>query len=333
MAAWPLCDGLEQANVFCYLEELGAGVEVALLGRARAGPGDVQVLGEREAAHDGLAPLLHLRAQLRRHASGNQRRRGKLVLVRDHGADELLVRPGAARVVELVGPLLTHALRVELQADDEAALARVVRAGVVEPLDQPVRRVSHRREPLRQATHALVMVAVHHQRRLVGVVVVKRVREPAVQRRARDHARRVAVPVVVVVVDVAHGNGGGGDLVLDVLVECPAAGHVEHLRAAADAEERDVALEAAAGEAELDAVPLVVNGGVARVQAPHLLQLLRGEVAAVVGVEGGLDVLTLAEKHAVDGLERVEERVHAGHARHDHRHGAVAHDQVQVVLA
>jgi hypothetical protein len=332
--------GESKRMCLAYLEELGASVEVALLRRLRVGAaaGEVLVLGEREAAEDDLAPPLHLLFQLRRRGEGAPGHHGGhlLLLVRDHGADELLVGPGAPGVVELVGAGLAHALRVELEAHDELALARVVRVRVVEPLDQAVRRERHRHEPLRQPPHALVVVAVHHQLLRTAVLALGEVvREPLVQRRAGKDAHRVAVPIVVVVVDVPDGGGRGTQLVLDVLVQRAAAGDVEHLRAAADAEVGDVALEAAACEAELDGVLLVVGGGVARVQAPHGLELLRRESAG--GVVGGLverrvDVLALAEEHAVDGLERVQQRVHAGHARHDHRHRAVAHDEVQVVL-
>ena len=147
-----------------------------------------------------------------------------------------------------------------------------------------------------------MVVAVHHQLRAVSEIA----REPLVQRRAGQDAHRVAVPVVVAVVDVLDLRGGPNQFVLQVLVQRPAAGDVENLRAAADAEVGDVALEAAAREAELDGVLLAVDGHVARVQAPHGLQLLRREraVGVVSGlVKGRVDVLALAEEHAVDGLE------------------------------
>ncbi|VAH25349.1 unnamed protein product [Triticum turgidum subsp. durum] len=112
------------------------------------------------------------------------------------------------------------------------------------------------------------------------------------------------------------GVGLGVELVPDVLVEGTAVGDVEHLRAAADAEERDVSLHAAAHEEELDGVLLVVHGGVAWVKAPHGLELLQREhVASIIAVaagviEGGVDVLALAEEHAVDGLVGIEHGVH-----------------------
>jgi len=49
------------------------------------------------------------------------------------------------------------------------------------------------------------------------------------------------------------------------------------LRASADPQVRDVALEAQLRKAELDRVLLTVDGCVARVEPPYLLKLLGGE--------------------------------------------------------
>lgn len=50
-------------------------------------------------------------------------------------------------------------------------------------------------------------------------------------------------------------------------------------------------------------------------------------------VPNGVDVFSFAEENAVDGLEAAEEHVDAGDAGDDDRDGAVADDEIKVVLA
>lgn len=54
---------------------------------------------------------------------------------------------------------------------------------------------------------------------------------------------------------------------------------------------------------------------------------------AVVLVPNGVDVFSFAEENAVDGLEAAEEHVDAGDAGDDDGDGAVADDEIKVVLA
>lgn len=223
---------------------------------------------------------------------------------------------------------------MELQTHDELALFRVVRVGVVEPFHQSVPGEGHGDEPLRQSLHPLMVIAVDLQ---LHLVLVQRLPEPGVQRRVLHHPRRVPVAVVV---GVVHVDGGGaapavvllGELPLDVLVQGAAAGDVEDLGAAADAEVGDVALQAELGEPELDGVLLAVDGGVAGVEVADLVQLLWRQPRDVGLVVGRVDVLPFAQQHAVDRLEAIEQHMDAGHAGDDHRHRPVPDYEIEVVF-
>jgi hypothetical protein len=104
--------------------------------------------------------------------------------------------------------------------------------------------------------------------------------------------------LVVVGVDVVHAVGAvveavrtDVDAIRKVLLESASAGNVDQLEPAADAEDREIALDRAAGQAEL--------GGVAPLVA------CAGSRVTVGAVDLGGNVVTADEKQPVEAVEHV----------------------------
>ena len=115
---------------------------------------------------------------------------------------------------------------------------------------------------------------------------------------------------------VGLGRRLGLAVARDVLVQRPAAGDVERLRAAADREDRQAALQAHADEAQLE-----------RVQA----RLGRAELDVAVGraVGGRVEVRAAGETEAVEAVEQRTEVVGAGRRQHHgDRAGGVERAQI-----
>ncbi|ONK81652.1 uncharacterized protein A4U43_C01F31500 [Asparagus officinalis] len=111
--------------------------------------------------------------------------------------------------------------------------------------------------------------------------------------------------VVVIIIDVRYFRMASflRNLLFYVLIECASGHHVEDLGPTADAEVGDVAVDAEPCEAKLDGVLLAVYGGVTGVEAADVFVFLGCEAGDICIIEGGVDVLSLAEKDAVDWLE------------------------------
>ena len=194
-------------------------------------------------------------------------------------------------------------LRVPLHTDDEAPT--VLHLGA---LDDPVRGPRDGREPAAERLQRLVVEAVHvhvqrpedsgEARALLHLHVVHRLVPPrllerllAVVERRREIAR-------------------------DVLEEAPAERDVQHLKAAADREERHAAFERPVGQLDLERVT-------------RRRDLGRRRVARLAEARG-VHVTAAREEHAVDPREQRRARRRAELRRQHHRHTARLLDRIEV---
>ena len=154
----------------------------------------------------------------------------------------------------------------------------------------------------------------------VGALVVVRVHPQPFAGDLPQPRARLGEHVVHAVGAVVQPVRADVDAVGEVLLERAAAGDIDQLEAAADAEHRQVALDGPAGEAQLRGVASLVAGA--------------GRRVAVGAVHLGSDVVAADEQDAVESVEhivRVVGPVRVG--RQDQRLAARQADALDVALA
>ncbi|GER38613.1 tubulin/FtsZ family protein, partial [Striga asiatica] len=260
-----------------YLKKLCPSLKLRLLRGSDCVGMLINISRKRKAPDDNLSFLLHFPIKPYRVGHGHTSRN------RGGGIEPFVI--GNYCIDKLL-----HASIKKTNAHDELALVRTISIRVVKGLDESIWRKGHGHEPVCQPPDPLMMIAVDPYLLLHP--------EPSMEWGAGDEAYRVPVGVVVLVVDVGHTSSR----------------QLLELGASADAQVRDVTLEAELREGELYGILLAVECSVGGVDETDLVQLLRregmgisisilGRIIMIIIIEGWVNVLSLAQEDSVNGAE------------------------------